>query len=212
MSRLIWGAYGERFYEAGVDRGVLYVASQPGVAWNGLISVSETPSGGDAKEYYLDGIKYLNLSTAEEYEATLVSYSSPSQFGPCDGTVSIHNGLFATQQPRQSFGLCYRTLLGNDVEGPDHAYKLHLVYNALSAPAQRPHRSLGGQSDPAVFSWAITTKPPPITGLKPTAHLVIDSRTAAPEALSEVEDFLYGTDSEDAILPTPDELIAIFAP
>lgn len=212
MSRLSWGGFGERVYEAGLERGVLYVPTQPGVAWNGLVSVAENPSGGDAQAYYLDGIKYLNLSAAEEYEAVLTALSSPAQFGACDGTVSIHNGLFATQQPRSSFGFCYRTDLGNDSRGIDFGYKLHLIYNALAAPSQRPNRSLGGNSDPALFSWAITTKPPSISGLKPTAHLVIDSRTTDPDILADVEDLLYGTVDDPPTLPTPDELIAIFAP
>lgn len=212
MTRLIWGSFGERVYEAGLDRGVLYVPSQPGVAWNGLVSVSENPSGGRAKAYYLDGMKYLNLSATEEYEATLTALSSPSQFAVCEGNVSIHNGLIATQQPRRSFGFCYRTSVGNDVSGIDLGYKLHLVYNALAAPSPRPHRSLGGTAEPTMFNWAITTKPPEITGLKPTAHLVIDSRLTATDILEEIEDLLYGTDDDPPTLPTPNELIAIFAP
>ena len=212
MTRLSWGSFGERFYEAGVDRGVLYIPTQPGVAWNGLASVSENPSGGRAKPYYLDGMKYLNLSTNEEYEATLIALSSPSSFGVCEGNVSIHNGLIAAQQPRRSFGFCYRTNIGNDSSGIDLGYKLHLVYNALAAPSPRPHRSFGGTTEPTMFSWNITTKPPEITGMKPTAHLIIDSRSTDPEILSEVEDLLYGIDDDPSTLPTPDELIAIFTP
>lgn len=212
MSRLAWGTPGERFYEAGVDKGVLYIAGQPGVSWSGLISVSETPSGGAGKGYYFDGIKYLNVSSPEEYEATLSAFSSPPQFRPCAGELAIHNGLIATQQPRLPFGLSYRTRVGNDIAGSDYGYKIHLVYNALAAPAQRPYRTLGGSPDPAVFSWAITTKPPPMSGYKPTAHLVIESMTTDPDVLSEIEDLLYGTESTDPTLPTPNDLIAIFAP
>jgi hypothetical protein len=212
VTRLLWGAYGERFYEVGVDRGVLYVLSQPGVAWNGLVSVAELSSGGEAKAYYCDGIKYLNISAAEEFEANLNAISHPSQFDVCDGRLGIHNGLYATQQRRQSFGFSYRTLIGNDTNGPDHGYKIHLVYNALAGRAQRPNVSLGASSSPAIFSWNITTKPPVLTGYKPTSHFVIDSRTTDPEVLAEVEDLLYGTESDDPTLPTPTELIALFAP
>lgn len=212
MSRLTWGVYGERFYEAGVDQGVLYLASVAGVAWTGLISVSESPTGGEAKPYYVDGYKYLNLSSAEEFEATLNAYSSPSQFRVCDGEVAIHTGLYAAQQPRKSFGLSYRTRVGNDSVGTDHAYKIHIVYNALAEPSSRNHRSLGDTADPDTFSWAITTRPPTLTGYKPTAHFIVDSRTADAGVLAELEDILYGTDEDDPALPTPAELIALFAP
>jgi hypothetical protein len=210
VTRIAWGTFGERYYETGVDRGVLYIPAQAGVAWNGLASVSESPSGGDAKPYYIDGFKYMNVASAEEFEATISAYSSPSQFGPCDGTKSVHTGLFVTQQPRIPFGFSYRTMVGNDATA-DRGYKIHLVYNALAAPAQRPYRSLSSSGDPTILSWSITSKPPTITGYKPTAHLIIDSRTTLPDVLTEVEDLLYGTSEDDATLPTPDELIAIFA-
>jgi hypothetical protein len=211
VARLSWDAADERFYESGIDRGVLYAPSQPGVAWTGLISVSESPSGGEAKPFYLDGAKYLNISGAEEFEATLVAFSAPVEFFPCDGNVSIQNGLIATHQPRRSFGFCYRTRIGNG-EDAEHGYKLHLVYNALSAPSQRNMQSLSSVSSPSTYSWAITTLPPSITGYKPTAHLVIDSRYADSGALSDLEDLLYGTDMEDPSLPTPDEVVDIFTP
>ena len=212
MSRLTWGAIGERFYEMGVDHGVLYLANQIGVAWTGLTSVEEAPSGGEPKPYYIDGIKFLNIAAAEEFEATLNALFSPPEFAVCDGISAVQNGLFATQQPRVSFGLSYRTRLGNDVDGADHAYKIHLVYNALAAPSDRPNKTLGDSVDPTIFSWGITTLPPSVTGLKPTAHFVIDSRSTDPIKLSNVEDILYGSDVVSASLPTPDELIAIFAP
>lgn len=212
MPRLTWSAVGERFYETGVDRGVLYVNGIYGVAWTGLTSVAESPSGGEARPYYIDGVKFLNISSAEEFEATINAFYRPLEFGPCDGTASIQNGLFVTQQPRKSFGLSYRTKLGNDVDGSDHAYKIHLVYNALAAPSERSNNTLGDSADPSVFSWAITTLPPSITGFKPTAHLVIDSRSTDPSVLSNVEDILYGNEANTAHLPSPDELIAIFNP
>jgi hypothetical protein len=210
MARLNWNAFGERFYETGVDRGVLYVDGI-GVAWTGLISVSESPSGGEARPFYLDGIKFLNLSAAEEFEATLNSLYSPPEFGPCDGMSSVSNGLFVTQQPRKSFGLSYRTKLGNDTEGSDHAYKIHLIYNALAAPSQRANNTQGDSSSPAIFSWNITTLPPSMTGYRPTAHLTIDSRTTSPALLSDVEDILYGDDSGAASLPSAQALIDMFS-
>lgn len=212
MARLIWGSPTERFFEAGVDRGVLYLPANPGVVWNGLISVAENPSGGGAQPYYQDGIKYLNLAEAEEFEATLTAFSSPREFGPCDGNVQIQSGLIATQQPRRSFGLSYRTKIGNMFEGADFAYKIHLVYNALAAPANRTNNSLGGSADPSTLSWSITTKPPTLSGFKPTAHLVIDSRYTDPDILLEVEEILYGTEADFPRIPDPDELIDIFTP
>jgi len=211
MPRLVWGAIGERLYETGLDRGVLYIEDDPGVPWNGLISVSETPDGGEAKPYYLDGIKYANVSTAEEFAATINAYYYPREFAPCDGQANIQNGLIVTQQPRRSFGMTYRTRIGNDVEGADFSYKIHLVYNALTEPAQRSNQTLGGSADPSSFTWSITTKPPTITGYKPTAHLVIDTRYTDPEILVEIEDILYGTEADLSSLPAPDELIAIFS-
>lgn len=210
MARLTWNAFGERFYETGVDRGVLYVDGI-GVAWTGLISVSETPSGGEARPYYLDGIKFLNLSAAEEFEATLSALNSPSQFGPCDGMSSVSNGLFVTQQPRKSFGLSYRTKLGNDTDGSDHAYKIHLIYNALAAPSGRSNNTQGDSVSPVIFNWSITTLPPSMTGYRPTAHLTIDSRTTSPALLSDVEDILYGDDSGAASLPSAQTLIDMFS-
>lgn len=212
MTRLNWNAFGERFYEIGVDRGVLYIPSQPGVAWTGLISVVEKPIGAEERSYYIDGVKYLNLRSSEEFAATIEAYGSPEEFSVCDGEVAIHTGLIATQQKRVSFGMSYRTRLGNDVEGMDHAYKIHLIYNALAAPPQRNNTTLGNTADPLQLSWAVSTLPPPIMGYRRTAHLIIDSRTSSPTVLTEVEDLLYGTASTAPELPTPDELIAIFAP
>lgn len=210
MTRISWDAYGERFYEIGVDRGVLYAPSQPGVPWTGLISITEAPTGGEERSYYLDGLKYLNLRASEEFVATIEAYSSPAEFAVCDGNRSAHNGLIVTHQPKVPFSLAYRTQIGNDTQGLDHGYKLHLVYNALAAPVQRNNATFSDSVDPIKLSWTVTTKSPTITGFKPTAHLVIDSRDTDPEVLTAVEDILYGTVSEDPALPTPDELIAIF--
>lgn len=209
--RLAWGTFGERYYESGLDRGVLYVTADAGVAWSGLISVSENPTGGAPRPFYIDGVKYLNVASAEEFEATLVAFASPAEFGPCEGVVPVHTGLFVTHQRKQSFGLSYRTRIGNDAEQTDHGYKIHLIYNALAAPTTRNNQSINDSVDPTAFSWAISTLPPTITGYKRTAHLIVDSRTTDPDILSEVEDLLYGTDEDPPTLPTPDELIAIFA-
>lgn len=211
MTRIKWGAQGERFYETGLDRGVLYVGEAAGVPWVGLISVSESPDGGDAKPFYIDGTKYLNLSTNEEFAATINAYSRPYEFGPCEGEKAIQNGLFAGQQPRVSFGMAYRTLVGNDTVGSDLGYKIHLVYNALAAPTQRSNGTMGENTSPLTLSWSITTLAPAMTGVKRTAHLFIDSRYSDPEALLAAEDILYGDESNSARLPSPDELASIFA-
>lgn len=209
MARLVWGAFGARHYENGVDRGVLYVGSNPGVPWNGLRAVSESPSGGEARPYYIDGIKYLNLSTAEEYAATIEAFSSPAEFAPCDGTLALQNGLFVTQQPRKQFGFSYRTLLGNDSEGSEFGYKLHLVYNALASTASRMHSTLSDASNPTILSWPITTTPPFAVGYRPTAHLIIDSRYTPGALMGLIEDTLYGTDAHQARLPSISEIKAL---
>jgi len=195
----------------GVDRGVLYTSGNYGVAWTGLLSISEKASGGEARPFYLDGVKYLNLASAEEYEATISALGCPAEFLVCDGVVSIHNGLFAMQQRRQQFNLAYRTLVGDDISGFPGEYKIHLVYNGLAAPSQVDNNTIGDSIEPKTFSWDITSLPPSITGYKRTAHLVIDSRSADPEVLSDVEDILYGTTVTNPSMPTPDELIALFA-
>lgn len=211
MTRLTWGDAGQRFYEAGADRGVLYVGDNAGVAWNGLTAVRENPSGGEPQPYYIDGYKYINLATAEEFEATIDAFSSPAAFGVCDGTSSIANGLFITQQRRQEFNLCYRTGVGNDVDGLDHGYKLHLIYNALAKPASRDNQSLTDTPAPTNLSWSITTAPPRITGYRPTAHMVVDSRSTPSELLEELETILYGQEFVDPEMPTQAALIAMFS-
>ena len=209
MPRLTWDNVGERFYETGVDRGVLYVGSDAGVAWTGLISVTQTPSIGTAKEYYLDAVKYVNLAPSEEFAATIDAYTYPNEFGQCDGTASAYTGLFITQQPRKPFGLSYRTLIGNDADG-ESAYKIHIVYNATAFPSEKVFKSLSGSSDPTEFSWDITTRPPAMPGYKPTAHIEIDTRTASSGSVSDIEDILYGTDITPSRIPTLAELIDVF--
>lgn len=210
MSRISWNAPGERFFETGVDRGVLYVDLNAGVPWTGLISVSESPSGGEARPYYQDGIKYLNLSSKEEFEATINAFTAPKEFAPCDGVSALQNGLFATQQPRKAFSLSYRTMIGNDVDGQEHGYKIHLVYNALAGPSERSNNTLGDNVDPNSLSWQITTLPPSLSGLKPTAHFVIDSRYTPAGLLKAIEDILYGSDAADPRMPLASELVTMF--
>lgn len=213
MTRISWGDPGTRYYETGLDRGVLYVDGKPGVAWSGLTAVDEDPSVGDPRSYYLDGVQYLNLEGKEEFEATLSAFFSPAEFDGCDGTVSLGRtpGLFATQQSRTAFGLTYRSMIGNDLDGPDHAYKIHLVYNALASPASRPHSTINADAEASPLSWKITTKPRPIPGAKPGAHLFIDSRTTKPEILTQIEDILYGTNDTSPRLITPEELIIMYS-
>lgn len=207
--RLTWNAIGERFFETGVDRGVLYVDAV-GVPWNGLVSVSEAPTGAEVTPYYIDGVKYLNHMSSEEFEATVEAYTYPDEFGPCEGIRSVANGLSLAQQPRKQFGLCYRTIVGNDVEGVDHGYKIHLVYNALAAPSERSNTTTGEEVEPFNFSWDIVTKPPTFIGYKHTAHFVIDSRETPSELLSRIEDILYGSDTTNPRQPSVPELLFIF--
>lgn len=211
MTRIAWGATGARRFETGVDRGVLYVGDAPGVPWNGLKSVAEQASGGEARPYYIDGYKYLNLAGAEDFAATISAYGAPREFMPCDGSVRLHHGLFVTQQTRIPFGFSYRTLVGNDRLAENFGYKIHLVYNALAQPSAKNNQSASGTPTPLELSWSITTQPPKLTGYRPTAHFVIDSTMTPPALMQRIEDILYGSEGIDARLPTLDELISIFA-
>lgn len=210
MARIAWNTAGSRFYEAGVDRGVLYVGTSVGVPWIGLISVEESPTGGEAKPYYIDGMKYLNLSNAAEFEATISAYTYPVEFSQCDGTARIRSGLFFGQQQRKSFGFSYRTAVGNDTEGSQHGYKIHLVYNALATPSSSSASSYSDSVEATEFSWSLTTKSRVIPGRNPTAHVIVDSRYTHPVTLEFIEDILYGSETEVSRLPTPQELVDIF--
>jgi len=209
MPRLTWDDVGTRFYQVGVDRGVLYMPSVAGVPWSGLISVDENPIGGGARPYYIDGEKYLNLSAREEFGATITAYTYPDEFGECDGTVTVRSGMLLAQQPRTSFGLSYRSLVGNDVEGADHAYKIHLIYGALAAPTASSNKTIDSSVAPWVFSWDITTKPAALTGYKLSSHVILDSRDLQAGHLAIIEDILYGNSTDAARLPTFDELVTI---
>lgn len=210
MTRLSWDVFGERFYEMGVDRCVLYVGATPGVAWSGLTSVIERPSVAAPRSYFLDGLKYLEVPSAEQFEATINAFTYPDEFAACDGSVQGYNGLYFTQQPRVPFSFTYRTKVGNSQLATDFGYKIHLVYNALAVPTQRAYNTLGPSSDPTDLSWTVTTKPPAISGFKPTSHIIIDSRNTSSLTLSIIEDILYGSESETPRLPDVAELIEIF--
>lgn len=209
MSRLTWGAPGSRFYETGVDRGVLYVTGLPGVAWTGLTSVEISPSGGGVKSYYLDGNKYLMVSATEEFGATINAFTYPEEFGLCDGTSQPRTGLRLTQQRRKSFGFSYRTMVGNDLSG-DAGYKIHIVYNALAEPSSQSYSSMSEDVDPVEFAWTITTRPPSVAGYKHTSHIEIDSRTTDHNVLEAIEEVLYGNDENLPRLPSFAELLTIF--
>lgn len=215
MTRLAWDQTGERTYEQGVDRGVLYIPNNgvydDGYAWNGLTAVNETPSGAEATSIFADNIKYLSLQSAEEFGGTIEAYTYPVQFGQCDGTASPETGVTVGQQTRKVFGLAYRTLKGNDVLGADYGYKIHLVYGALAAPSEKAYGTVNDSPEAVNFSWTFTTTPVNVTGLKPSAIMTIDSTLVDPAALENLEDILYGTVGNDPRLPLPDEVISIIA-
>lgn len=213
MSRLTWDQSGERLYETGVKNGVLYPqvsgAYPKGVAWNGLTAVTESPSGAEASPLYADDIKYLNLISNEDFGATIEAYTYPEEFAACDGSASIADGVMIGQQKRQTFGLCYRTTLGNDVDGNDYGYKLHIIYGALAAPSEKAYATINDSPEAITFSWEVTTTPVNVEGFKPTACITIDSTKVPAEKLKSLEDVLYGTESEEAHLPLPAEIITI---
>lgn len=209
MARLNWGSMGDRFYESGVDRGVLYLPGEPGEPWIGLVSVDERLTGGEPRPLHLDGVKYSNLATMEEFGATVTAFASPPGFGRCDGVAALANGLFATQQARSPFGLSYRTMIGNEISN-DVGYKIHLVYDAMAASSGRQYKTVGASSDVSPIGWDVSTIPP-ITGLfRPTAHLVIDTRHTPALLVASVEAILYGDESSEARLPSQDEIVALF--
>lgn len=209
MARLEWGTAGTRLYEAGVDRGVLYVDGQSGVAWTGLTSVEMNPSGGGSKSYYLDGEKYLLVSAREEFGATINAFTYPDEFAQCDGSNDVRRGLRITQQRRKSFGFSYRTMVGSDLNN-DLGYKIHIVWNALAEPTQRSYSSFGETPEPSEFSWTISAKPPSIMGYKRTAHIEIDSRTTDSKVLNLIETTLYGDDENLPRLPTFQEVVDMY--
>lgn len=216
MAKLEWDKSGQRIYETGVKMGVLYVqdssgAYPKGVAWNGLTAVNETPSGAEATPLYADDIKYLNLRSAEEFGATIEAYTYPAEFEQCDGSAEIAEGVVVGQQARATFGLCYRTVIGNDVNGNEHGYKLHLIYGATAAPSEKAYATINDSPEAITFSWEISCTPVDVPGLKPTACITIDSTKVDDEKLQQLEAKLYGGDSGEAQLPLPSEIKTMFA-
>ena len=215
MTKLAWDRAGERVYETGVDRGVLYLPDSGGnyvdaEAWNGLTTVTESPGGAEANAQYADNIKYLNLLSAEEFGATIEAFTYPDKFGQCDGTVEPTPGVSLGQQGRRAFGLAYRTQVGNDLEGTDHGYKIHLIYGAQAAPSEKAYGTINDSPEAITFSWEVATTPVNTESFKPTSQLVIDSTKVDGDLLADLEDILYGTVGDDARLPLPDEVIALF--
>lgn len=217
MSKLVWSEIGERFFETGVSKGVLYPRDSSGayplgVVWNGLTAITESPSGAESTPLYADNIKYLNLISAEEFGATIEAFTYPDEFAECDGSKEIAKGVYAGQQPRKSFGLSYQTVLGNDVDLNDFGYKLHLIYGAVAAPSEKSYATINDSPEAITFSWEVSTTPISVEGFKPTASLTIDSTKVDPIKLKILEDMLYGTTDPAGVahLPTPDEIIAIF--
>lgn len=214
MSRLVWDQTGDRLYETGVKNAVLYPQEggvyPKGVAWNGITAVTESPSGAEASPLYADDIKYLNLISAEEFGASIEAYMYPDEFAACDGSASLGEGISIGQQKRNSFGLCYKTTIGNDVDGNDHGYKLHIIYGALAAPSEKAYATINDSPEAITFSWELTTTPVAVTGYKPTASLVIDSTKVDKSKLASFEDVLYGTEEAEARLPLPDEIAEMF--
>lgn len=213
MPKLTWDASGERLYETGVKQGVLYVMNSNsygnGVAWNGLTAITESPSGAESTPLYADDIKYLDLRSTEEFGATIEAYTYPDEFAACDGSASLADGVSIGQQARKMFGLCYRTTVGNDTDGTDHGYKLHLIYGATASPSEKAYETINDSPEAITFSWEITTTPVSVTGFKPTASITIDSTKADPTCLAALEEKLYGGESTEPTLPLPDEVKTI---
>ena len=217
MSKLVWDQTGERYYETGVKMGVLYPQETggtypKGVAWNGLTAVTESPSGAEATALYADDTKYLNLMSAEEFGATIEAYTYPPEFGACDGSAEIAAGVTIGQQKRTAFGLCYRTTVGNDTDGNDHGYKLHIIYGAMASPSEKAYATINDSPEAITFSWEVTTTPVSVSGFKPTANLTIDSTKVDSTKLAALEAILYGSDSEvskEPRLPLPNEIATL---
>lgn len=221
--KLVWDKTGEHYYETGVKNGVLYPMSASGtypkgVAWNGLTAITESPSGAEATALYADDIKYLNLMSNEEFGATVEAYTYPDEFAECDGSASLTEGVYIGQQARKTFGLCYRTTLGNDSKGNDYGYKLHIIYGAMASPSEKAYSTINDSPDAITFSWELSTTPVAVANFKPTASLTIDSTKVEAQKLAALEEILYGKDGTgedhstgavDPRLPLPDEIANI---
>lgn len=215
MPRLVWDQVGERLYETGVEKGVVYPlddagAYSKGAAWNGLTAVNEAPSGAEATPLYANNKKYLNLMSAEDFGGTIEAYTFPDEFAACNGYIDLAAGVQLTQQTRRTFGLTYRSAIGNDIVGTDYGYKIHLVYGATASPSEKNNATINESPEAATLSWEFTTTPVDVEGFKPTSHIVIDSTKVNAEQLKALEDILYGSDEGEARLPLPAELATIF--
>ena len=217
MPRITWDKTGERYYETGVKMGVLYPIQvggtySKGIAWNGLTAITESPSGAEATPMYADDIKYLNLISNEEFGATIEAYTYPDEFAECDGSAALADGVMIGQQKRKTFGLCYRTTVGNDTDGSDFGYKLHLIYGCLAAPSEKAYATINDSPEAITFSWEVTTTPVSVKGFKPTSQITIDSTKVDPTKLASLEDILYGAETGDGPrLPLPDEIAELMS-
>lgn len=216
MTKLKWDQTGEKLYETGVSNGVLYIqdaqgAYSKGVAWNGLTAVTESPSGAEPTALFADNIKYLNLMSNEEFAATVEAYMYPDEFMECDGSKEVAKGVYAGQQARKTFGMCYKTILGNDAKGEEYGYKLHFIYGALAAPSEKAYATVNDSPEAITFSWELSTTPVEVPNGKPTACITIDSTKCDPTKLSALEDIIYGSAEQEARLPLPTELATLMA-
>lgn len=217
MARLTWDNTGERLFEIGVKKGVLYPMGdagtyETGVAWSGLSNVTESPSGAEPTNLYADDIKYGSIMSAEEFGLTIEAYMYPDEFAACDGQAELDEGVYVSQQTRKKFGFSYVTTIGNDTDGTDHGYKIHLVYGCTASPSEKAHNSINDSPDTDPFSWEVTTDPVSVAGMKPTSHIIIDSTKVTPQVLAAIEDALYGDSSSGTPkLPLPDELQTIIS-
>lgn len=214
MTKLVWDQTGERLYETGVKNGVLYVQDDAGtypagVAWNGLTAVTQSPSGAEATPLYADDIKYLNLYSAEEFAATIEAYTYPDEFAECDGSAELTTGVYVGQQPRKTFGMAYKTVLGNDVMTNKYGYKLHLIYGAMAAPSEKAYATINDSPEAVTFSWEISTTPIAVNGFEPTSYVEIDSTKVEKTKLAALEKILFGDTDVEARLPLPDEIATI---
>ena len=216
MAKLVFNGVGDRLFETGVKKGVLYVMGdegqyEKGVVWNGLTGVTEKPSGAETTNLYADDVKYVVIYGAEEFEATIEAYTYPEEFEQCDGSASLATGVNIGQQARKSFGFCYTTSLGNDTQGQDHGYKIHIIYGCKAKPSEKAYSSINDNPDAITFSWDITTTPVPVSGMKPTATVVIDSTRVNQTKLQQLEEKLYGSATTQPTLPSPDEIKTLLA-
>lgn len=216
MSKIVWDAIGDHIFETGVRNGVLYLKGaegtyNTGVAWNGLTSVSESPEGAEPTDLYADDIKYLTLMSAENFKATIEAYTYPVEFEECDGSATIAKGVVIGQQPRKPFGLCYRTAIGNDTDGNEHGYKLHIVYGCLASPSEKQYSTINDSPEAITFSWEVSATPVNVPGKKPAATLIIDSTKADKSKLTALEAILYGSEADEPRLPLPEEISTLMA-